>query len=365
MVAEAARAAARKHRDGADERRASAARPGQSYDARRGQLSAKRSRCSARLLGDEPPRSREYDEQPRIPVSTTRGACPRRSRCCATRIALARTALGERPSGRRRHRDQSRLLAHAGRASTHEALTLLDRALEIRNAAFGDNSSASREHAEHQGEPAARDARTIAAARDAAHQARVRFSPRIFRLITGASATAASAEGAALTALGDYAEAEPLLVRSKEVLSQGGAAMELLSRQSSERLDAPLFGVAQTITNVIRPQGRYQYLCLFVRSRCSWSPPSSRSAAGAQEPVRQLLKDAWVATSQKLTHRRLRCRAERARAEERRRRAAQLQSARVREPDARHAGRGGARPHRRRRHGDLALRKRQHAIVPP
>ncbi len=75
-----------------------------------------------------------------------------------------------------------------------------------------------------------------AAARDAAHQARVILAENLsadhWRV-----ATAASAEGAALTALGDYAAAETLLVSSKEVLSQGGAAMELLSRQSSERLE--------------------------------------------------------------------------------------------------------------------------------
>ena len=50
-------------------------------------------------------------------------------------------------------------------------------------------------------------------------------------------AMAASAEGAALTGLGDFAAAEPLLVHSNEVLSQGGAAMALLSEQSQERLD--------------------------------------------------------------------------------------------------------------------------------
>jgi hypothetical protein len=48
---------------------------------------------------------------------------------------------------------------------------------------------------------------------------------------------AESVEGAALTALGEYAQAEELLLRSNEILGQGGAAMELLSQQNHERLD--------------------------------------------------------------------------------------------------------------------------------
>jgi hypothetical protein len=48
---------------------------------------------------------------------------------------------------------------------------------------------------------------------------------------------AASAEGAALTELGDFADAKTLLTRSTDVLSQGGAAMDLLSQQSKERLE--------------------------------------------------------------------------------------------------------------------------------
>jgi hypothetical protein len=48
---------------------------------------------------------------------------------------------------------------------------------------------------------------------------------------------AASAEGAALTELGDFADAKELLLHSTEVLSQGGAAMDLLSQQSKERLE--------------------------------------------------------------------------------------------------------------------------------
>jgi hypothetical protein len=40
-----------------------------------------------------------------------------------------------------------------------------------------------------------------------------------------------------LTGLGDYAAAESLLVHSNQVLGQGGAAMALLSQQSSERLE--------------------------------------------------------------------------------------------------------------------------------
>jgi hypothetical protein len=40
-----------------------------------------------------------------------------------------------------------------------------------------------------------------------------------------------------LIELGDYMAAESLLVRSNEILTQGGAAMALLSQQSSERLE--------------------------------------------------------------------------------------------------------------------------------
>ena len=75
-----------------------------------------------------------------------------------------------------------------------------------------------------------------AGARDAARAARLILTQSLsadhWRV-----AIAASAEGGALTDLGDYAEAESLLVASTEVLAQGGAAMELLSQQSPERLE--------------------------------------------------------------------------------------------------------------------------------
>jgi hypothetical protein len=50
-------------------------------------------------------------------------------------------------------------------------------------------------------------------------------------------AMAESAEGAALTGLGEYNEAESLLLRSNDVLVRGGAATEFMSQQNRERLD--------------------------------------------------------------------------------------------------------------------------------
>jgi tetratricopeptide (TPR) repeat protein len=149
-------------------------------------------------------------------------------------LALARTALGEE------HPDVGAIATNLGfwltqEGAYDEALVLLDRALEIRKKAFG---------AEH---PQVASTLSIkanlllatedyAAARDAAREARIILTANLsadhWRV-----ATAASAEGAALTELGAYAEAEPLLVQSTEVLKQGGAAMELLLEQSTERLE--------------------------------------------------------------------------------------------------------------------------------
>lgn len=148
--------------------------------------------------------------------------------------ALARTALGED------HPDVGAIATNLGFWLTQEgrhdeALALLDRALEIRRGAFGDNHPqvASTLSIKANLLLATED---YTAARDAAHQARLILTENLtadhWRV-----ATAASAEGAALTELGEYAEAEALLVRSKEILTQGGAAMELLSQQNSDRLD--------------------------------------------------------------------------------------------------------------------------------
>jgi tetratricopeptide (TPR) repeat protein len=165
-----------------------------------------------------------YYDEGRIPeaIATLRSA-----------LSLARTALGEG------HPDVGAIATNLGfwltqEGENDEALMLLDRALEIRRAAFGENHPqvASTLSIKANLLLATMD---FAGARDTARQARMilseSLSPDHWRV-----ATAASAEGAALTELGEYAEAETLLVRSKEILSQGGAAMELLSRQSAERL---------------------------------------------------------------------------------------------------------------------------------
>jgi len=116
-----------------------------------------------------------------------------------------------------------------------DALRLLDRALEIRRVAFGEDHPqfASTLSIKANLLLATRD---YAGARDAARAARLILTHSLsadhWRV-----AMAASAEGAALTELGDYTEAEALLVHSTDVLSQGGAAMELLSQQSRERLE--------------------------------------------------------------------------------------------------------------------------------
>jgi len=55
-------------------------------------------------------------------------------------------------------------------------------------------------------------------------------------------ALAASAEGGALTGLGQYAEAEALLLHSDEVLREEGTAQQLLMEQNQERL-AKLYAV--------------------------------------------------------------------------------------------------------------------------
>ena len=47
---------------------------------------------------------------------------------------------------------------------------------------------------------------------------------------------AANAEGAALTELGAFQEAEPLLLQSHAILSEDGTGMELLAEQSQARL---------------------------------------------------------------------------------------------------------------------------------
>lgn len=166
-----------------------------------------------------------YYDEGRIPeaIATLRSA-----------LSLARTALGED------HPDVGAIATNLGfwltqEGDNDEALALLDRALEIRRAAFGENHPqvASTLSIKANLLLATKD---FVAARDTAHQARLILTENLsadhWRV-----ATAASAEGAALTELGEYAEAEALLVRSKEILSQGGAAMELLSRQSAERLD--------------------------------------------------------------------------------------------------------------------------------
>ena len=75
-----------------------------------------------------------------------------------------------------------------------------------------------------------------AGARDAARAARLILTQSL-SADNWRVAMAASAEGAALTELGDYEDAKALLVHSTDVLSQGGAAMELLSQQSRERLE--------------------------------------------------------------------------------------------------------------------------------
>ena len=116
-----------------------------------------------------------------------------------------------------------------------DALRLLDRALEIRRLAFGEDHPqfASTLSIKANLLLATHD---YAGARDAARAARLILTQSLsadhWRV-----AMAASAEGAALTELGDYPDAKALLVHSTDVLSQGGAAMELLSQQSRERLE--------------------------------------------------------------------------------------------------------------------------------
>ena len=166
-----------------------------------------------------------YYDQGRVPeaIATLREA-----------HALARAALAED------HPDVGAIATNLGFWLTQEgehdeALVLLDRALEIRMAAFGANHPqvASTLSIKANLLLATKD---FVAARDAARQARVILTENLsadhWRV-----ATAASAEGAALTELGEYGEAESLLVRSQEILSQGGAAMALLSQQSGERLE--------------------------------------------------------------------------------------------------------------------------------
>jgi tetratricopeptide (TPR) repeat protein len=149
-------------------------------------------------------------------------------------LILARSALGED------HPDVGAIETNLGFWLSQEgeydrASTLLDNALEIRRAAFGKNHPQVASTLSYQANLLLATG-DFAAARETARQARTilaqHFAPDHWRV-----ATAASAEGAALTELGDYAEAEALLVHSTEVLSQPGVSMELLSRQSRERLD--------------------------------------------------------------------------------------------------------------------------------
>lgn len=149
-------------------------------------------------------------------------------------LKLARSALGEK------HPDVGAITTNLGFWLTQEreygeARSLLDEGLEIRRAAFGDDSPQVASTLSYVAnlELATGD---FSRARDTARRARTTLAQHLpsdsWRI-----ATAASAEGAALTELGDFAEAESLLVRSTEILGRPGASLELLARQSRERLD--------------------------------------------------------------------------------------------------------------------------------
>jgi len=148
-------------------------------------------------------------------------------------LAITRRAYGND------HPDVGRIATNLGfwliqQHEYDEAEALLDEALAIRRAAFGDMH------------PQVASTLSIKAnllleiedfedARDTAHQARMILTDDLsedhWRV-----AMAESAEGAALTGMGEYAQAETLLLHSDEVLRQAGA-QQLLVDQNQARID--------------------------------------------------------------------------------------------------------------------------------
>ena len=120
-------------------------------------------------------------------------------------------------------------------AEYDEAAQLLDKGLAIRQAVFGESHPQVASTLSIKAN-LLRAVHDVAGAREAANRARTILAENLsedhWRV-----AMAASTEGAALTELGRYQDAETLLARSAEILKGGGAATELLARQSQERLE--------------------------------------------------------------------------------------------------------------------------------